>query len=265
MELEGRVTVVTGAASGIGKAMAERFAAEGADVAVLDIDGDAVSSVARKIGGSAWQLDVADEPATRAVVRKIEESLGPIDLFCFNAGIATGGGVEATNDAWQRTWEVNLMSHVYGARAVLPSMLSRGEGYLLHTASAAGLLTNIGAAPYSVTKHGVVSLAEWLSVTYGDQGIRVSCLCPQFVDTPMLDLFDAGGEMGGWVRSVAISAEDVAQTVVDGIRAETFLILPHPDVAAFFARKGEDYDRWLSGMRKLQSNVGYAPPGFGVD
>ncbi len=264
MELQGKVAVVTGAASGIGKALATRFVAEGADVAVLDLDGDEVSSVARKIGASAWQLDVADESHTHAVVAKIENSLGPIDLFCFNAGIATGGGVEATNAAWQRTWEVNVMAHVYGARAVLPSMLARGEGYLLHTASAAGLLTNIGAAPYSVTKHGVVALAEWLSVTYGDQGIRVSCLCPQFVDTPMLDLFDAGGEMGGWVHSVAISPEEVAETVVDGIRDERFLILPHPEVAAFFARKGEDYDRWLSGMRKLQSNVGYRAPGFGV-
>lgn len=264
MELDGKVAVITGAGSGIGGALAVRFAAEGAAVAVLDIDENAAEAVAAQIGATAWHLDVADEGRTVEVVAEIEDLLGPVDVLCLNAGIATGGGVEASNDAWQRTWEINLMAHVYGVRAVLPSMLARGNGYLLHTASAAGLLTNIGAAPYAVTKHGVVALAEWLSVTYGDQGIRVSCLCPQFVDTPMLDLFDAGGDMRSWVHGIAISPEDVAQSVVDGIRTEQFLILPHPDVATYFARKGEDYDRWIAGMRKLQTQVGYEPPGFAV-
>jgi NAD(P)-dependent dehydrogenase (short-subunit alcohol dehydrogenase family) len=244
--------------------MAARFVAEGARVAAVDIDGDAVEEAAGEIGVKPYRLDVADAAATSATVNQVEVDLGPVDLFCFNAGIATGGGVEAPDEAWERTWQINLMSHVYGARAVLPSMLARGEGYLLHTASAAGLLTNIGAAPYSVTKHAVVALAEWLSMTYGDKGIKVSCLCPQFVDTPMLDLFDEGGDMRQWVHSVAISPEDVAEVVVQGMRDERFLILPHPDVATFFERKAADYDRWLSGMRKLQTNVGYEPPAFGV-
>lgn len=264
MELSGKVAIVTGAASGIGRAMAARFVVEGAKVAAVDIDAEAVAAAASAIGVHAFRLDVADAAATVRVVEEVERDLGPVDLFCFNAGIATGGGVEASDDAWRRTWEINLMSHVYGARAVLPSMLARGEGYLLHTASAAGLLTNIGAAPYSVTKHAVVALAEWLSMTYGDKGIRVSCLCPQFVDTPMLDLFDEGGDMRQWVHSVAIGAEEVADAVVRGLRDERFLILPHADVATFFGRKAADYDRWLAGMRKLQTNVGYEPPMFGV-
>lgn len=264
MELAGKVAVVTGAASGIGRALAARFVAEGASVAAVDIDGDGVAAVASEIGAASWQLDVTDEARTKMMVTDVEQRLGPVDLFCFNAGIATGGGVDASNDAWQRTWEINVMSHVFGARAVLPSMLARGAGYLLHTASAAGLLTNIGAAPYSVTKHGVVALAEWLSVTYGDKGIRVSCLCPQFVDTPMLDLFDEGGDMKQWVRSVAVAADDVAGTVVEGLREERFLILPHPDVEKFFGRKAADYDRWLAGMRKLQNQLAYEPPMFGV-
>lgn len=264
MELSGKVAVVTGAASGIGRALAARFVVEGATVAALDIDGSKVEAAAGDVGAHPFQLDVADAAATAGVVARIEASLGPIDLFCFNAGIATGGGVEATDEAWQRTWQINLMSHVYGARAVLPSMLARGSGYLLHTASAAGLLTNIGAAPYAVTKHAVVALAEWLSMTYHDRGIIVSCLCPQFVDTPMLDLFDEGGDMRSWVHSVAIGVDDVAQAVVQGLYDEEFLILPHPDVATFFERKAAGYDRWLAGMRKLQATVGYEPPMFGV-
>ncbi len=264
MELAGKVVAVTGGASGIGRALAVRFAAEGAAVAVLDLDGDGAAAVAAETGGRSWPLDVTDEDATRAAVTAIEESLGPIDLLCLNAGVATGGGVEAPDEAWQRTWEVNFMSHVWALRAVLPSMLARREGYLLHTASAAGLLTNIGAAPYAVTKHAVVALAEWLALTYGDRGITVSCLCPQFVDTPMLDLFDEGGDMRQWVHSVAIGPDAVAEVVVQGLRDERFLILPHPEVAAFFARKATDYDRWLAGMRKLQQSVGYEPPMFGV-
>jgi len=264
VELSGKVAVVTGAASGIGRALAARFVALGAEVAAADIDGAALAGAATDLGAHPFPLDVADAAATIATVAAIETDLGPIDLFCFNAGVATGGGVEVDGETWRRTWEINVMSHVYGARAVLPSMLARGEGYLLHTASAAGLLTNIGAAPYSVTKHAVVALAEWLSMTYGDRGIRVSCLCPQFVATPMLDLFDEGGDMRQWVHSLAISAEQVADVVVAGLRDERFLILPHPDVATFFARKAADYDRWLAGMRKLQANVGYRPPTLGV-
>ena len=172
-----------------------------------------------------------------------------------NAGIGTGGGVDAPNEAWQQIWEVNLMAHVYAARAVLPAMIARGEGYLLNTASAAGLLTNIGAAPYSVTKHAAVGLAEWLAITHGDQGIKVSCLCPQGVRTNML-LAGADDPAGAVVLAQgAIEPEDVAEAVVQGLRAESFLILPHPEVLTHFQRKAGDYDRWIGGMRKLQRRI----------
>jgi NAD(P)-dependent dehydrogenase (short-subunit alcohol dehydrogenase family) len=177
-----------------------------------------------------------------------------MDLFCSNAGIGTGGGPEATNDAWQRIWEINLMSHVYAARHLVPRMLERGDGYLLNTASAAGLLSQIGSAPYAVTKHAAVAFAEWLSITYGDRGLKVSCLCPQGVRTPML------GDGGALLGPTAIEPEECAEAVVSGLRAEEFLILPHPDVREFFRRKGDDYDRWLRGMRRLQTRVGGSLP-----
>ncbi len=258
--LSGRVAVVTGGASGIGRAMVERFMAEDMRVAAVDIDIDRVAEVAAATGATGFPLDVTDGPATDALVAEVEGALGPIDLFCMNAGIAIGGGVEMSDADWQRTWEVNVMAHVHGARAVLPGMLSRGGGHLLHTASAAGLLTNIGAAAYAVTKHAVVALAEWLAVTYGDRGIGVSCLCPQFVATPMLDVFDAGGEMRQWVDGLAVSAEQVAGAVVDGLLTGRFLILPHPEVAGYYATRASDPDRWLAGMRRLQSGLGYEPP-----
>jgi NAD(P)-dependent dehydrogenase (short-subunit alcohol dehydrogenase family) len=256
MELSGKSVVVTGGGSGIGEAMAVRFAAEGARVHVADVDGPAAASVAATIGGSAGRTDVADEEAVQAMVDAAVTSNGPIDLLCLNAGIGTGGSVNAPNEDWQRTWDVNVMSHVYGVRAVLPSMLERGSGYLLHTASAAGLLTNLGAAPYSVTKHAVVALAEWLSVTYGDAGIRVSCLCPQFVRTRMLeDLTDVSEEFSGFAYGISLSTEEVAESVIDGLRAERFLILPHPEVEEYFRNKANDYDRWLAGMRRLQERL----------
>ena len=255
MDIREKVAVVTGAASGIGAAMARQFAAEGAGaVVLLDLDLAAAEGVASGIGGSAMRLDVADDAATEATMASIEETFGRIDILCMNAGIATAGSVDTPNDDWQRAWDVNLMAHVYATRYVLPGMLERGSGYLVHTASAAGLLTNIGAAPYSVTKHAVVALAEWLSVTYGDRGIGVSALCPQFVETPMLDVFASGShEMRTWVHDIAVTAEEVAACVMDAIREETFLILPHPDVATYFQRKATDYDRWLAGMRSLQA------------
>src|SRR5256885_10554976 len=187
MELSGKVVVVTGGASGIGRALCRRFAAEGAKaVVVADFDADGATKVADEIGGDAVSTDVGVEADIKSLVERTEQHHGPIDLFCSNAGIAVGGGVDATDEDWQRIWDINLMAHVYAARAVLPGMLARGEGYLLHTASAAGLLTNLGAAPYAVTKHGAVALAEWLAITYGDAGIKVSCLCPQGVRTHML-------------------------------------------------------------------------------
>ncbi len=255
MELAGRVAVVTGGGNGIGAAMCRRFAAEGARVVVADLDGDAAAGVAAEIGGHPLAVDVSDPEHGDQVVAAAEAVYGPIDLLCLNAGIATEGGVDATDAAWQQIWEVNVMAHVWAVRAALPGMLERGRGYLVHTASAAGLLTNIGAAPYSVTKHAVVALAEWLAVTHGDDGIGVSCLCPQFVKTDMLDAFiDLPGGRA-LVGDLALEPAAVADAVVDGVRAERFLILPHPEVADYFQRKAQDYDRWLAGMRRLQGRV----------
>ncbi|HEX4905588.1 MAG TPA: SDR family oxidoreductase [Acidimicrobiales bacterium] len=258
MELQGKVVVVTGAANGIGRACATRFAAEGASVAVADLDGDATKAAADAIGALGIATDVSVEADIRHLVEETEKQLGPIDLFHSNAGIGVGGGIDTPDEEWQRIWDVNLMAHVYATRAVLPSMLDRGEGYLLSTASAAGLLTNIGNASYSVTKHAAVALAEWLSVTYGDQGIKVSCLCPQGVATNMLlGGRDAGDPGASAVMAAAgvLQPEEVADAVVEGIRAERFLILPHPEVADYFLRKATDYDRWLGGMRRLQARV----------
>lgn len=257
LDIKGRVVVITGGGSGIGAAMARRFTDEAAEaVVVADIDGDAARSVAEDVSGEAVVLDVTDEEATIALVRQIESDHGRIDILCLNAGIPTDGSVDAPNDDWQRTWDVNVMAHVYATRHTLPGMLDRGEGYIVTTASAAGLLTNIGAAPYSVTKHAAVSLAEWLSVTYGARGIGVSCLCPMFVDTPMLDAF-AGhtDEMRDWVEGLAIDVDDVADAVMEGIRSETFLILPHPIVLDYFQRKALDYDRWIAGMQDLNTRM----------
>lgn len=242
MELVGKVIVVTGGGNGIGAAMCRRFAAEEPrGIVVADLDAAAAAAVATAVGGLARRVDVADPGDVTALIAAAEDAYGPVDLLCLNAGIATGGSVEVSDEAWRRTWEVNVMAHVLGARAVLPSMLARGEGYLLHTVSAAGLLTNLGAAPYSVTKHAALALAEWLSVTYGDAGIRVSALCPQFVRTSMLDsLTDVGEGFHEFAVATSKSPEEVAEAVVDGIRAERFLILPHPEVAEYFRNKASD-------------------------
>jgi NAD(P)-dependent dehydrogenase (short-subunit alcohol dehydrogenase family) len=250
MELRDKVAVVTGGANGIGEALARQFAAEGARaVVVVDLDWARAAAVAKEIRGVAFKADVGVEADIVRVARATEQSFGGIDLWCSNAGILFIGGVETPNAQWQKIWDVNVMAHVYAARAVLPGMLARGGGYLLHTASAAGLLSQIGSATYSVTKHAVVALAEWLSITHGEQGIKVSVLCPQAVRTNML----AGSEDGG-VAGVdgVIEPEQVAQAVVAGLIDERFLILPHPQVAEYVRRKATDYDRWLSGMRRLQ-------------
>lgn len=257
MELRDKVVVVTGGASGIGAALCRRFAEEGARaVVVADLDADGATAVAGEVGGTAVATDVAVEADVKALAERAVAAHGPIDLFCSNAGIAIGGGVEVIDEDWQRIWDVNLMAHVYAARAVLPGMLARGEGYLLNTASAAGLLTNLGAAPYAVTKHAAVALAEWLAITHGDAGIKVSVLCPQGVRTPMLlGGADAGDEAAEMLLAGAIEPEDVAAAVVEGLRAESFLILPHPEVAEYLRRKTDDYDRWLGGMRRLQARI----------
>lgn len=262
MDLDGKIIVVTGAGNGIGAAMCERFAAESpAGIVVADLDEQAADWVAQRVGGMPFSLDVADEAAVISLIASTEEKYGRIDLLCLNAGIAAVGDLTTSNSSWQRMWEVNVMSHVYGARAALPAMLERESGYLLHTASAAGLLTSIAAAPYSVTKHAVVALAEWLSITYGSAGISVSCLSPQYVTTPMLDFAgQVGPEYAEYVASNSISVAQLAESVVEGIRAERFHILPHSEVAEYFAARAIDPERWLSGMRRLQDELAATPP-----
>jgi NAD(P)-dependent dehydrogenase (short-subunit alcohol dehydrogenase family) len=257
MKLTDKVIVVTGAGNGIGAALVRRFAAEKPRGLVIgDRDLAAAEHVAAAVGGLAVPCDVARESDTLALIAAARETYGPVDLFCANAGVATSGGVEVPDDEWRAVIDINFMSHVWAARALVPEMLARGSGYLLHTASAAGLLTMIGSAPYAVTKHSVVALAEWLSVTYGARGLHVSCLCPQFVQTDMLRALEQAG--GGSVRAsgTVIGPEQVADAVVAGIDAEQFLILPHPEVATYFQRKAGDYDRWISAMRKLDAKRG---------
>ena len=254
MDAAGRVIVVTGGAKGIGRALASRFATAGAEaVIVADLDIDGASSVAREIGATAIRCDVSRESDVKQLVHRVEADHGRIDIFCSNAGIAVGGGPEAPNEEWQRIWDVNLMSHVFVARHVLPGMLDRHEGYLLGTVSAAGLLNHVFAAPYGVTKAAALSLFEWLSIAHGGQGIRVSCLCPQGVKTDMLA---AEKRLGlEFLTDNALEPEAVAEIVLQGIRDERFLILPHPEVADYFRRKADDYDRWLRGMRRLRANI----------
>jgi NAD(P)-dependent dehydrogenase (short-subunit alcohol dehydrogenase family) len=254
MELRDQVIVLTGAAHGIGRAMAIRFARERPRALVLvDRDAEALAATARACGGEAVTADVTDAAAVADLASGAARKHGAIDLFCSNAGILVEGGVEVASAEWDRIWEVNVKSHLYAAQAVLPAMLERGRGYLLQTVSAAGLLTSIGAAPYSVSKHAALGLAEWIAVTYGGRGIGVSCLCPAFVRTAMVE--GVGGAMGEWVRESAIPAEAVAEAVVAGLADERFLILPHADVAEHFRRKASDYDRWIRGMRRLAERV----------
>jgi NAD(P)-dependent dehydrogenase (short-subunit alcohol dehydrogenase family) len=262
MQLAGQNTVVTGGASGIGRALCVRFAELGADVTVSDVDAEGARATADNVvgrGGRARAVtcDVRDEQQVRHLVDEATSNVGPIALFCSNAGIGALGGVDATDHAWTRAWETNLLAHVYAVRAVLPGMLERGEGYLLHTASAAGLLTQLGDLPYSVTKHAVVGLAEWLAITYGDAGIRVSCLCPQGVRTGMLAGVDETSGGGGVLAAEGLlEPEEVADAVVDALAEERFLVLPHPEVLEYFRRKADDYDRWLRGMRRLRARYG---------
>lgn len=253
VQLEEKVIVITGGGSGIGAAMARRFAEETPAALILaDIDIEAASAVAGDVGGVAVLTDVADPEANRELIEGTEDRFGPIDLFCANAGIGIVGDEQSDISVWDRMWGINVMSHVHAARHLIPSWTSRGEGYLLVTASAAGLLTNLKAAQYSVTKHAAIAFAEWLAVTYGDAGVKVSALCPQFVNTPLLTDSEAFKALGG---NHTLEPEDVAAAVVEGLRAEEFLILPHPEVEKFFQNKANDYDRWLGGMRKLQRTV----------
>jgi len=253
MLLTNQVVVVTGGANGIGRALARRFAAEGAQVVVADLQIETASGFAAEIAATAMRANMSQEAEVTRLVRDVEARFGRIDLFCSNAGIGVKGGFDAADDLWQRSWEVNLMAHVYAARAVVPGMLARGRGYLLQTVSAAGLLTQLGSAPYAVTKHAALAFAEWLAITYGDQGLKVSALCPQGVRTNMLRRAEFGG--GSFILETALEPDQVANAVVEGLAEERFLILPHPEVAEFFARKATDYERWLRGMRRLQANM----------
>jgi NAD(P)-dependent dehydrogenase (short-subunit alcohol dehydrogenase family) len=264
MELEGSVAIVTGAASGIGRALARALVDAGArGVVVADRDGPGAQAVAGELGAAAVAVacDVASAEDNERLVGAAEAAFGPVDLFCANAGVAPTGGPEAPLERWELALAVNALAHVYAARAVLPGWLERGSGHFLATASAAGLLTQIGSAPYAVTKHAAVAFAEWLSVTYGDRGVRVSCLCPMGVRTAMTQVPDDAPEDLRLAAGVVAAAgdmlepEQVADVVVEGLRAERFLILPHPEVLTFFQRKADDYDRWLAGMRRLQARL----------
>ena len=264
MELNGRVTVVTGGASGIGRALAGRLvAADVRGVVVADLDGPGAEAVATALGDRAigFGCDVADEEQIDGLIAATEEAFGPVDIFFANAGVGTGSGLDAPDELWDQSWNVNVKAHILAARRLVPIWIERGEGYFVSTASAAGLLSQIGDAPYSVTKHAAVAFSEWLALTYGDRGLNVSCLCPMGVNTAMLNAgLDMEDEHGIGARVVAaagriLEPEDVADTVLEAVADERFLILPHPEVGEFLRRKGDDPERWLAGMRRLQAQV----------
>ncbi len=261
MQLSGRHVVVTGGGGGIGSALARRFAAERARVVVVaDRDGAKARAIAEEIGAHALavEFDASREDGVRALIATAEAAGGAIDMFFSNAGVPGGGGgpVETSDADLDEAWRVNVMAHVWAARALLPAMLARGEGYLINTASAAGLLTQVSSVGYSVTKHAAVALAEWLAIEYGEAGIRVSCVCPQGVRTPMLELaMDDPAGAAALTAGGLIEPDDVAEAVVRGIEDERLLILPHEEVAKFMALKGSDPERWIAGMRRLVRNA----------
>jgi len=248
MNVQDKIVVVTGAASGIGRALAFRFSKAGAKkVVCVDLNGQGAEATAKKINGVSYTVNVADNDAIKNLIDDIETNIGPIDLFCSNAGISVRGGAEVDDSDWYRMWDVNVMSHIFVARHLIPKMKARGGGYLLNTASAAGLLSQVGSAPYAVTKHAAVAFAEWLALTHGDDGIKVSVLCPQAVRTEMTKgLEDAVASIDGMMEP-----EPVAEECLKAIEAETFLVLPHPEVLDYMRRKTDNYDRWIGGMRKL--------------
>ena len=278
MELSNSNIVVTGAGSGIGAALCKRFAEEGPRaIALVDMDAVALDQSLQELAQvfphvkvSSHQVDVSKESEVIALIHQVTETSGTIDLFCGNAGIGTALGLDAPNHVWQSTLDVNLMAHVYAARALMPAWLDRGRGYYLLTASAAGLLTNLGDAPYSVSKHGAVALAEWMSITYGDRGIVVSCLCPQGVRTPLLfpemkasvapDSDSASAPEDAVALAVVraqriLEPSEVAESVVAALATEQFLILPHEEVAAYEQARASNRERWLSAMRRLQAQI----------
>jgi NAD(P)-dependent dehydrogenase (short-subunit alcohol dehydrogenase family) len=251
--LEGLRTVVTGAGSGIGAALARRLAAEGAQVVVNDVDAASAARVAAEIGGLPAAGDAASEEGVAALIAMARAELGGIDLYCANAGVAAGRGLEAPEADWDRSWQVNVMAHVRAVRLLLPDWLGRGRGHFLATVSAAGLLTMPGAAPYAVTKHAALAFAEWVAVTYGDRGVRVQALCPQGVRTPMLT---ASGEVGRLLLEPgALEPDAVADLTVSALEGGPFLVLPHPEVARYYADRAADPDAWQAAMRRLNARL----------
>ncbi len=259
MEIENKVAVITGAGSGIGRALAVGLAAVGARAVICtDLNGDNALETAEMIGAtaSAQALDVGDEAAIEALVASTEQNIGPIDLFVSNAGYGQRGGLDLPTADWQRMMNVHTWSHLAAARAVIPGMMERGGGYLLNTASAAGLLTQIDSGPYAVSKHAAVALAEWISINYGDRGIGVSVLCPQAVRTNILGPRPPGAEHKGQASfDGVLEPETVADACIEAVREERFLVLPHPEVETYFKRKASDYDRWLGGMRRFRDRI----------
>ncbi len=251
MKIENKVCVVTGGANGIGEALARRFHAEKARaVVVADLDGARAQKIAAEIGGVGMRVDVAREEEIQNLVKQTTDHFGQIDLFCSNAGIFVEADVFTPNDVFAKMRDIHVMAHIYAARAVLPAMLERGDGYLLQTVSAAGLITSLESVTYAMTKHAALALAEWISMTYGDRGIKVSALCPQGVRTNMLMQ-----DPDNFLMEGSVSVEQVADCVIEGLADERFLILPHPEVAEYFRRKAADYDRWLRGMRRFRGEV----------
>lgn len=254
-DFSGAVAVVTGGAGGIGRALASRLAAEGCRVAIVDLDGDRAAQAAAEIPGAiGLAADVGDRSSVRGMVEEVESRLGPVDVYCSNAGIATGGGL-GEDDAWEQSWRVHAMAHVHAARSVVPGMTDRGRGVMVVTASAAGLLMMMQSAPYTVTKHASVAIAEWLAVNFGGNGVQFHCLCPQGVRTPMVTGGDATSEAELRASGEILEPSAVADEVVAAIRADRFLVLPHPQVAGYEQAKVADRDRWLAGMRRLLSRV----------
>jgi len=264
-----KVAVVTGGGHGIGRALCRRLARDGAHVVVADIEQDAAETVASEIGGTSFGVDVSSEQDLVAMIERVEDEVGATDLFLSNAGVGYGdgesgsasreGGMRPVEDRWAASWNINVMAHVYAARALVPRMIARGGGYLVSVASAAGLLSQIGDAAYSATKHASVAFAESLAITHGDEGIKVSVVCPQAVATRLIGMEDdsdtSEGGFGGNDVDGILSADEVADCVVDGMLAGRFLILPHPQVTTYFQRKAGDYDRWIGGMRKFRRSL----------
>ncbi|WP_319772124.1 SDR family NAD(P)-dependent oxidoreductase [Breoghania sp.] len=258
MQLAGKTVVVTGAAKGIGRELVLAAARAGAaNVVAADIDGEGAKRVAREAGGIAWRVDVSQEAEIAALIDETETHIGPIDLFCGNAGIILRGGFETPDADWERIWKINVMAHVWAARHLVPRMTARGGGHFLITASAAGLLSQVGSAPYAVTKHAAVAVAEWLGLTHGDAGIGVTLLCPQAVRTDMT----AGRENGVASVNGMMEPADVAEAGIRAVEAGEFLVLPHPEVRTYMRRRADDTDRWIAGMRKLNAAYGQLKPG----